>query len=104
MSAGAIGATVIYEYMLGRDFKKDPVTKAGVNWIAKHYVVSDNLYYMYALERAGHALRHPKFGDHDWYMEGAKHPGQLPERRRLLGQEPTAREKNTGTPASRSSS
>jgi hypothetical protein len=73
MTAGAIGATVIIEYMLGRDFKKDAVTKAGVNWIAKHYVINDNLYYMYALERAGMLFDTPKFGEHDWYQDGAKH-------------------------------
>ena len=73
MTAGAVGATVIYEYMLGRDFKKDAVTRAGVNWIGKHYSVNDNLYYMYALERAGMLYDTTKFGDHDWYWEGAKH-------------------------------
>jgi hypothetical protein len=73
MTAGAVGATVIYEYMLGRDFKKDAVTKAGVNWITKHYVINDSLYYMYALERAGMLYDTAKFGEHDWYWEGAKH-------------------------------
>jgi len=73
MTAGAVGATVIYEYMLGRDFKKDAVTKAGVNWIAKHYAINDNLYYMYALERAGMLYDTAKFGDKDWYWDGAKH-------------------------------
>jgi hypothetical protein len=72
MTAGAVGATVIIEYMLGRDFKKDAVTRAGVNWLAKNWSVNDNLYYMYALERAGMLYDTVKFGDHDWYMEGAK--------------------------------
>ena len=73
MTAGAIGATVIYEYMMGKDFKKDAVTRAGVNWLGKNFVVSDNLYYMYAVERAGMLYDTVKFGDHDWYLEGAKH-------------------------------
>jgi hypothetical protein len=73
MTAGAIGATVIYEYMMGKDFKKDAVTRAGVNWLGKHFIVSDNLYYMYAVERAGMLYDTVKFGDHDWYLEGAKH-------------------------------
>ncbi len=73
MTAGAVGATVILEYMMGRDFKKDTVTRAGVNWLAKNFSVNDNLYYMYALERAGMLYDTVKFGDHDWYMEGAKH-------------------------------
>jgi hypothetical protein len=72
MTAGAIGATVIYEYMMGKDFKKDPVTRAGVNWLGKHFAVNDNLYYMYAVERAGMLYDTVKFGDHDWYLEGAK--------------------------------
>ena len=72
MTAGAVGATVILEYMLGRDFKKDPVTKAGVNWLAKNYSINSNLYYMYALERAGMLYDTTKFGDHDWYWDGAK--------------------------------
>jgi hypothetical protein len=72
MTAGAVGATVIYEYMMGRDFKKDSVTRAGVNWLARNFVINDNLYYMYALERAGMLYDTVKFGDHDWYLEGAK--------------------------------
>jgi hypothetical protein len=73
MTAGAIGATVIYEYMLGRDFKKDAVTRAGVNWLGKNFVVNDNLYYMYAVERAGMLYDTVKFGDHDWYIKGSNH-------------------------------
>ena len=72
MTAGAIGATVIIEYMLGRDFKKDAVTRAGVNWIAKNYAVNSNLYYMYALERAGMIYGTEMMGTHKWYPEGAK--------------------------------
>ncbi|MBV8881580.1 MAG: hypothetical protein JO332_16610, partial [Planctomycetaceae bacterium] len=72
MTAGAVGATVILEYMLGRDFKKDAVTRAGVNWLAKNYSINNNLYYMYALERAGMLYDTTKFGDHDWYWDGAK--------------------------------
>lgn len=72
MTAGAVGATVIIEYMLGRDFKKDAVTRAGVNWLGKHYAINNNLYYMYALERAGMLYDTAKFGDKDWYQDGAK--------------------------------
>src|SRR5262249_12733982 len=73
MTAGAVGACVIYEYMLGHDFKKDPVTKAGVNWLGKHYAINENLYYLYALERAGMLYDTTKFGDKDWYLDGAKY-------------------------------
>jgi hypothetical protein len=72
MTAGAVGASVIYEYMLKHDWKKDVVTVAGVNWLAKHWSVNTNYYYMYALERAGMLYGTEKIGDHDWYWEGAK--------------------------------
>ena len=72
MTAGAVGAVVIYDYMIGKDWKKDPVATAGCNWLGKHWSVNGNLYYMYALERAGMLYGTEKFGDHDWYLEGAK--------------------------------
>ena len=72
MTAGAVGAVVIYDYMLGKDWKKDAVATAGCNWLGKHFAVNANLYYMYALERAGMLYGTEKFGDHDWYLEGAK--------------------------------
>jgi hypothetical protein len=73
MTAGAIGATVIYEHLLGRSWKKDAVTQAGVAWLGKNFTVSENLYYMYAVERAGMLYDTPKFGDHDWYVLGSKY-------------------------------
>jgi hypothetical protein len=72
MTAGAVGAVVIYDYILGINFKKDSVAVAGVNWLGKHFAVNGNLYYMYGLERAGMLYGTEKFGDHDWYLEGAK--------------------------------
>jgi hypothetical protein len=72
MTAGAVGAVVIYDYMLGKDWKKDPVAVAGANWLGKHFAVNSNLYYMYALERAGMLYGTEKFGDHDWYLKGAQ--------------------------------
>jgi hypothetical protein len=72
MTAGAVGAVVIYDYMLGRDWKKDPLAVAGCNWLGKHFAVNGNLYYMYALERAGMLYGTEKFGDHDWYLKGAQ--------------------------------
>jgi hypothetical protein len=71
MTAGAVGAVCIYEHMLGRDWKKDPVAKAGVNWLAKHFAVNTNYYYMYGLERAGMLYGTENFGDRMWYYEGA---------------------------------
>jgi hypothetical protein len=72
MTAGAVGATVIYEYMLSRDWKKDNVTRAGVNWLGKHFSINDNYYYLYALERAGMLYNTELFGGHNWYLLGAR--------------------------------
>ena len=70
MTAGAVGACVIYEYILGRDFKKDRVTRAGVEWLGKHFAVNTNYYYMYALERAGMLYDVESFGGNNWYYKG----------------------------------
>ncbi len=72
MTAGALGAVCIYDYIAGRDYKKDPVAKAGASWIAKHFSVNGNYYYMYGLERAGMLYGVETFGTHAWYMEGAR--------------------------------
>jgi hypothetical protein len=72
MTAGAVGAVAIYDSILGINWKKDPVALAGCNWLGKHFSVNSNLYYMYGLERAGMLFGTEKFGDHDWYLEGAK--------------------------------
>ncbi|HEX7897443.1 MAG TPA: hypothetical protein VF950_06765 [Planctomycetota bacterium] len=70
MTAGAVGACVIYEYMLSRDFRKDKVTKAGVEWLGKNFSVNTNYYYMYALERAGILYDVESFGGNNWYWKG----------------------------------
>jgi hypothetical protein len=70
MTAGAVGACVIYEYILGRDFKKDKVTRGGVEWLGKHFAVNTNYYYMYALERAGMLFDVESFGGNNWYWKG----------------------------------
>jgi hypothetical protein len=72
MTAGAVGATVIYEYMMGRDWKKDKITNGGVAWLAKNWSVNTNYYYMYALERAGILYGVESIGNHNWYFEGAR--------------------------------
>lgn len=71
MTAGAVGASVIFDYMLRHDWKKDAVPAAGVNWLDKHWSLDTNYYYLYALERAGMLFGTEKIGDHDWYWEGA---------------------------------
>ena len=72
MTAGALGARVIYDSMLGLDWKKDPVVEAGARWLGKHFVASPSMYYLYAVERAGMLYGTARFGDHDWYWKGAK--------------------------------
>ena len=73
MTAGAIGAVVIYDAMLKKNWKRDPVANSGVAWMAKKFRPSaNNLYYMYAVERAGMLYQTDTFGTHDWYIEGAK--------------------------------
>jgi hypothetical protein len=72
MTAGGAGALILYDYMLGREWKKDSYVKAGMNWLNVHYQVQPwNTYYMYALERAGILFGTDKIGEHDWYKDGA---------------------------------
>ena len=81
MTAGGVGALTIYDYMMKKDWKKDPVVKNGMTWLGSHFAVADNpgrgkdwlLYYLYGIERAGVLYGTEKIGDHDWYLEGAKY-------------------------------
>ncbi len=83
MTAGAVGSMVIYDYIRGSDWKKDPVVQAGINWLGAHFTVTENLqstygpsrfhyYYLYALERAGIFVGTEHFGRNAWYAEGSK--------------------------------
>jgi hypothetical protein len=72
MSAGALGAVCIYDYILGRDYKKDMTARSGAAWLGKHFSVNTNYYYMYGLERAGMLYGVESFGGRNWYFEGAK--------------------------------
>jgi hypothetical protein len=81
MTAGGVGAVVIYDHILGIDWKRDPAVLSGIAWLAKHFVVTCNPerqgnyfhhYYLYGLERAGTLFGSEKFGPHYWYREGAK--------------------------------
>jgi hypothetical protein len=86
MTAGAVGAVTIYDYMLGLDWKKDKTVLNGLAWLVKNWSWSENvgpceigqslpktwLYYgFYAVERAGMLADMPKIGPYDWYREGA---------------------------------
>ena len=87
MTAGAIGAVCIYDYILGEDWKKDKVVAGGMGWLIKNFSVTENVgpcetggkdpkeflyYYLYALERVGMLYDTALIGPKDWYLDGAR--------------------------------
>jgi hypothetical protein len=87
MTAGAIGAICIFDYMLGKDWKKDKPVLDGLAWLDKNWSVTENVgpaetakgqptgwlyYYLYALERTGMLYDTALIGNHDWYLDGAR--------------------------------
>jgi hypothetical protein len=62
----------------------DKSLRDGAGWLAQHFDVEKNparegneeshaghvYYYLYGLERAGVLLLAPRFGTHDWYVDG----------------------------------
>ncbi|HZE96565.1 MAG TPA: hypothetical protein VE981_06040 [Planctomycetota bacterium] len=87
MTAGAIGAVCIYDYILGKDWKKEKVVLDGMAWLDKNWSVKENLgppetskgdphgwlyYYLYAIERTGMLYDTALIGNHDWYLDGAR--------------------------------
>jgi len=87
MTAGATGTVVIYEYIQGKDWRKNEHVRSGMAWFSKNWSVSENIgpseiedgaansylyYYLYALERLGMLYDTGKIGGHLWYPEGAK--------------------------------
>jgi hypothetical protein len=88
MTAGAVGSLIICDYVLGRDWTRNPVVKSGLDWMAKNFSVSENpgppehgggrpgymlYYYLYGLERAAILYGTERVGAHDWYEEGKKY-------------------------------
>jgi hypothetical protein len=71
MTAGGVASLVIYDYMLGREWKRDSFVTAGLKWMEKNYAVNTNYYYMYGLERMGMIYGTEKIGDHFWYPDGS---------------------------------
>jgi hypothetical protein len=86
MTAGATGTVVIYDYISGKDWKKNEHVRSGLAWFTKNWSVSENIgpsevedgaansylyYYLYALERLGMLYDSGKIGGHQWYPEGA---------------------------------
>ncbi|RPH36585.1 MAG: hypothetical protein EHM91_15885 [Planctomycetota bacterium] len=81
MSAGAVSAVVIYDFMLKKDWRLDPVVQSGLSWLDENFSVTTNpgkypeyhYYYLYALERVGMLTNAVMIGSHDWYREGANY-------------------------------
>jgi hypothetical protein len=81
MTAGAVSAVVIYDAMLKKDWRQDPVVLDGLVWLDENFSVTTNpvkypewhYYYLYALERVGMLYNTWMIGSHDWYREGANY-------------------------------
>lgn len=93
MTCGGIGALAILKTVLKEEIGRDPQIKRAFDWLGKNFTVTDNpghnmgmggilpggkkmilwyFYYLYGLERAGDLTSTEKFGEHEWYPEGAK--------------------------------
>jgi len=72
MTAGGSSSLILYDYILGRRWKEDVHVKQGLAWLARHWTIGRNYYYLYGLERTGILFGGDKIGDHFWYPEGAK--------------------------------
>ena len=88
MTAGAVGALCIFDYMLDKNWKKDKAVLDGLKWMEQNWSVTQNvgpsetsagapkawiLYYLYAVERVGMLYDTATIGPHDWYLDGARH-------------------------------
>ena len=84
MTAGAVGALVIYDYILGNDPKRNAALRSGHAWLAANFKADANpgenelggpktelFYTLYAVERYGMLAGVTLLGNHDWYVEGA---------------------------------
>jgi hypothetical protein len=75
-----VGALCILNYLQEKDWRQDEEVHEGLQWILKHFSVSENpgvgnknfYYYMYGLERAGMLFGTEIIGSHKWYPEGAE--------------------------------
>jgi len=86
MTMGAMGSLCITYYYLkdGRLIDKEGWYKNAMKWLLSNYTVKENpkssgvgrewnYYYLYAIERFGMLADLEKFGDKDWYLDGATH-------------------------------
>lgn len=87
MTAGMVGSLAIFNYILGRDAKRDAAILDGLCWLEVHYSVEtvpgpiewDKItkttylpYYLYGLQRAGILTGREKLGTHYWYADGVR--------------------------------
>jgi hypothetical protein len=81
MTVGAVGALCILDYMQGKDWRKDEDVLQGLQWMNKHFTVTENpnlgdkwhYYYLYGIERAGMLFGTERIGAHKWYRTGAEY-------------------------------
>ncbi len=79
MTAGAVGALVLCDHLLGADWRKDDAVNSGMNWLRDNFTVTENpkrhgqhhYYFLYALERACRLYPTETLGKAEWYPEGA---------------------------------
>jgi hypothetical protein len=94
MTAGGVMSLVIHNRLAGKDWRQDAVLRAGLEWVRYHFTVTENFgpveelmakemisdtpnqstelyYWLWAVERAATVCGLEKFGDRDWYKEGA---------------------------------
>lgn len=84
MSSAGIAVLYICREQLGEKMKPlikrgvDDAIEAGERWIAANFTVRENpgqaewhYYYLYGLERIGALLQQERFGEREWYWEGA---------------------------------
>jgi hypothetical protein len=85
MTAGAAGALALYDSLLESNWKTDKALQRGLEWMARHFSVSENpgpaqvhafggenqFYYLYAMSRLGMYCGLEQFGAQDWYVKGS---------------------------------
>ena len=85
MTAAGIAVLTTCEESLGKRMPPALAAKLpraidlGMNWLAAHFVADKNpendgwvLYWLYGVERVGAYRKVDRFGDHWWYLEGAR--------------------------------
>jgi hypothetical protein len=83
MTVGAVGALCILDHMQGKDWRQDKDVLEGLQWMNKHFTVTENAeyenktrwhyYYLYGIERVGMLFGTETIGSHKWYREGAEY-------------------------------